>query len=289
MTAFKHIFYLTGFISLFCSSLFAKGLDQSCIHGRNYQVILEDVKRHTEYSNTFDSLTKQLKYLENTYIKRDSNDQTFEYSLLMMKCNIYQRISKFDIYYENELNKVIVSLLKSEEFFKCPEHQTQIQLLINLLRGENRFLIVLDLLKYYSKHEDKFQGYHLYDVIASFFYSIEAYDWAILYYEKAISKMSEEFKLEKASRLNNIGLCYEKLNKKDDAKINFNKAIDFLEARKDLSPSKYEYNAFFKTVIHNNIIRLDVDYANYRITYEYYMLLKEQHVLRKNWMKKHGR
>ena len=176
----------------------------------------------------------------------------------------------------------IRDLLKYKEVYHTPIVRDLFYDLKKAYRQTEQFDNFLKIMPDYHKYSEiygyKVVGEENYDCEIAFVnYRLNNYEKAIQSYKKCAKALSNKNKLfPQSSTINNIGLCFSKLRKKDSAQFYYKKAIQIINKHKKTnSKLDVSYENHFINVIESNIASLKYPESNIeRILPYYYKELK---------------
>lgn len=214
----------------------------------NFKLILTELGIHHELSTD-----STIYYLDSLILNSTNKSEVDEFHIKYAKA--------YKLYIAQNSKELIVlckELIYSKTQYTC-NHLVPVFEFYNAgLRGKNRYSKMLKALNYIQNTEKTFSQSFLYRTLANIYFHLEQYTIAISNFKYLLE--FEKFNLADLAGIhNNIGLCYINISNKTEAKIHFNKALEYWNNESVLlSVEKQNYDKF-KEVIKSNIQGLDTD------------------------------
>lgn len=190
-----------------------------------------------------------------------------------VKCMYYRRTK------ENELaDSIVEHYLYSSNTKYCSHIEFVIGGYIYHLSGENRYAKLIDLIHFLEERRFGLTDEFVYENLASLYFNLKHYEQAAEHFTMLLEIAKKQPK-HRSGCYNNLALCYEYLGNVVKAKESYKKALEYWDKGEFKTNFQKAYYKYFKKIIENNIITLDLDSEGEYKDSVMYCIIKEEYQL----------
>lgn len=270
-TPHKFMRIFTFFFFCFTQVLYANQANKICqvLYPANYDYNdalrqLNILSSPSELS-TFKELNKRL-----SNCKKGS----YEYVHLDFVKHMYYRRTK-----QVELADSIAEYyLYNSDITHCTHIENVINSYVFHLSGNNRYKKLIDIIHLLEKRKFGLTDAFVYERLASLYFHLKRYEQAAEHFVMLLEIGKKKSK-DRSSCYNNLALCYENIGDKERAKQAYQKALEYWDKGNFRTDFQRAYYTYFRKIIENNLITLDLEKGGEYKDSIMYNILQEEYQL----------